>query len=165
MKTRNIREVKVGDIVQNEIGDRYKVIELLKDTFACLDCDDELRPRWIYWIAFDEANEAVWFIENKEVTEVFDGVEDIDLEKHHQNILDGLAEEDEKAKVKVGVDDSEEVELNAFDVNFIKDIFAYYSVNADGFKMLRDFRCDTSAFNERKENIIGKLNKMLKECR
>lgn len=76
MKTRNIREVKVGDIVQDEVGDRYKVIELHKNTFACLDCDDELRPRWVYWMAFDEANEADWFIENKEVTKVFDGVDD-----------------------------------------------------------------------------------------
>ena len=76
MKTRNIREVKVGDIVQDEVGNRYKVIELHKNTFACLDCDDELRPRWVYWMAFDEANEADWFIENKEVTKVFDGVDD-----------------------------------------------------------------------------------------
>jgi len=153
MKTRNIREVKVGDIVQNEIGDRYKVIELLKDTFACLDCDDELRPRWIYWIAFDEANEAVWFIENKEVTEVFDGVEDIDLEKHHQNILDGLAEEDEKAKVKVGVDDSEEVEFTKNELKIIID-------------MTKNERSDwesNDGMTYDLNSIISKLNKMLKE--
>lgn len=135
MKTRNIREVKVGDIVQDEVGDRYKVIELHKNTFACLDCDDELRPRWVYWMAFDEANEADWFIENKEVTKVFDGVDDSEeVEFTRQELKD--------MKRIVGVELARLVSEPDYIANSNDSLTAYVRICM---------------------NIIDKLNKMLKK--
>ena len=118
MKTRNIREVKVGDIVRDNLGDEHCIQEVLPNSFAIAGRPTMLRR--LEWVEKGFAEEQGWGMP-------------LNVPK------------------EVGVDDSEEVELDEMDINNILRALDYFKEH--------NSICNVWITGQ----LIEKLNKMLKE--